>query len=762
MSANRKDRLKSLFYIILLVFLIGSAASAENHKGVNNSGFDDELNIEITNINSDNFPNIHIYVRVTDEQGIYIPDLSYNNFTVWENGVVVQDNVQAEFGYMAVSLVMDASGSMSGYELDVIEACNTFVNGLEDLDKGAVIEFASAASVTVPMTYDKDDLYSAIAQYAVGGMTALWAAIELGITESYYEPEKKAVVAFTDGNNNQPGCALNLPEMAGSDITIYTIGIGNIASDSLIWVAEQTGGFYLPIEDPSQMGLVLEDIRNDIGNLYDVFYVSPDPTPNGTVRDLQVVCDYNTFSDWDTTSYIAPLTTPPYIVLSLATLELLSTAQNAGSSLPITCQIRGQNPISDARIYYKRTGDQYFSQAVMINSGGTNYYYNIPGGTVQSPGVEFYIQTTDNQGSTITSPAYLPGYLPYTIPVLPNLPVEIVCDLPDIWLTRSNVVVEATITDPQGGNLMQVSLFHRVPGSFFFYETNMEDMGDDVYQTIIDGTLVNAGDDFELFIGVWDNAGFVNYWNLSEFPFYLDVVEELPPTLPALVLEPASTPIIIPATGGSFDYSVFTINPIPDSAVCDVWVDILRPDGSWEEIGLLLEEVDLTGGETVIDNFTQEVPDTAMTGSYTFYAYTGDFSTGEEYFSDCFTFSKSAALIGPRVYNQGWKFYRKTLSDIETDNYIGYLDNSEPVLYEAFPNPFNNSTSFRIFLPRSGRVELALYNIAGEKVATLLDDFKAGGEYSVHWNAVNAASGMYFCRMQYGNKVSTKKVLLVK
>ncbi|MBU1652015.1 VWA domain-containing protein, partial [bacterium] len=146
------------------------------------------MNVEITNVNVDNFPGIHVFVRVTDDQGNIIEDLSSYNFEIRENGVLIDDWVSPQFGYMAVTLVMDESGSMSEYEQQVIDACNYFVNGLENLDKGAIVKFANTAAVDVPMTYDKDELLASIATYQTSGTTDLYDAIYLGIEECFYEP----------------------------------------------------------------------------------------------------------------------------------------------------------------------------------------------------------------------------------------------------------------------------------------------------------------------------------------------------------------------------------------------------------------------------------------------------------------------------------------------------------------------------------------------------------------------------------------------
>jgi len=83
-------------------------------------------------------------------------------------------------------------------------------------------------------------------------------------------------------------------------------------------------------------------------------------------------------------------------------------------------------------------------------------------------------------------------------------------------------------------------------------------------------------------------------------------------------------------------------------------------------------------------------------------------------------------------------------------------------LYPAFPNPFNESTRIRFVLPRAGSVKLEVFNILGEKVATLMNAYRQAGEHSVQWRATGVASGEYIVRMQFGDQVRTQKVTLQK
>ena len=761
MSFRTKFTTLLLSAFFLLTFALNIVVGETHPYSNPNSGKDDGVNVEITSINIDNFPGIHLFVRVTDDSGQHIPDMGALNFEARENGTLLSINVMEEFGYMAACLVMDQSGSMAGWEQDVIDACNYFVDGMDNLDKGAIVKFNQTWWVDVQMTYDKDELYASIAAYWTGGSTALWNAIAMGIDECFYEPEKKAVIAFTDGVDNQPGYwAAQLPGLAGTDITIYTIGIGGtIAVDSLTYVAEATGGFFLPIDDPSQMGQVLNDIREDIGNLYDIYYTTPDPQLNGTVRALEVVCTYQGETGWDTTSYVAPLVSPPDIDLTQSTLNLLGEPQNPGGSVQISCTVRSTNPIENARIYYKTVGQQYFSQDD-LNVGVGIYYYYLPTTIVQAPGVEFYLQVADNMGNTVTCPSYNPGYLPLTFPVLPNTAPQITYYAPEIWLHRRSLPIELLIEDD--GEVQYASLFYRVPGSFFFYEDPLDYIGDGIYEAFIEGPQLNEEDDLEMFIAAWDDDGLVNYWNLSEIPFELDIVPELPPTPPAVALEPENLPIIIPANGGEFNYTMFVINPIPDSGVCDVWADLQLPDGSIQDLEFLIEDMELSGGEAFIEAYTQEVPDTAEAGDYLFRMHTGDYDTGEEYFLASFPFTKAADILGEGGYNYGWRWYLKDEQPPLDFNQPVLIAGDVPSLSRGWPNPFNSTAHLQFYLPKGGHAEVIIYNVYGEEITRLADGYYLPGTFEVCWNAYNIASGVYFCCLITNNTILTSKLMLVK
>jgi subtilisin family serine protease len=83
-------------------------------------------------------------------------------------------------------------------------------------------------------------------------------------------------------------------------------------------------------------------------------------------------------------------------------------------------------------------------------------------------------------------------------------------------------------------------------------------------------------------------------------------------------------------------------------------------------------------------------------------------------------------------------------------------------LEQNYPNPFNPTTVISYELPALSSVVLKVYDVLGREVATLVNEKKAAGTYSVTWNASSMSSGVYFYRLQAGEYSETKKLLLLR
>jgi hypothetical protein len=92
-------------------------------------------------------------------------------------------------------------------------------------------------------------------------------------------------------------------------------------------------------------------------------------------------------------------------------------------------------------------------------------------------------------------------------------------------------------------------------------------------------------------------------------------------------------------------------------------------------------------------------------------------------------------------------------------------DNSIPVEYsleQNYPNPFNPATLIKYSIPKEEMVSLKIYNTIGEEIETLVNELKQAGNYNISFNASSLPSGIYFYRIQAGNFIETKKMILIK
>lgn len=99
-----------------------------------------------------------------------------------------------------------------------------------------------------------------------------------------------------------------------------------------------------------------------------------------------------------------------------------------------------------------------------------------------------------------------------------------------------------------------------------------------------------------------------------------------------------------------------------------------------------------------------------------------------------------------------------TETKIENENRI-------PLSFELsqnYPNPFNPITKINFSIPMKSQVRLIIYNILGQEIETLINEYREPGRYVVDWNANKFPNGIYLYRLKAGDYVETKKLILQK
>ncbi len=83
-------------------------------------------------------------------------------------------------------------------------------------------------------------------------------------------------------------------------------------------------------------------------------------------------------------------------------------------------------------------------------------------------------------------------------------------------------------------------------------------------------------------------------------------------------------------------------------------------------------------------------------------------------------------------------------------------------LEQNYPNPFNPSTTISFTVPKTVKTTITIYNMLGQKVATLLDEVKQPGSYRVTFDASHVAAGVYIYQMRAGSFVASRKMIVIK
>ncbi|MCH8033587.1 MAG: T9SS type A sorting domain-containing protein [Bacteroidetes bacterium] len=100
---------------------------------------------------------------------------------------------------------------------------------------------------------------------------------------------------------------------------------------------------------------------------------------------------------------------------------------------------------------------------------------------------------------------------------------------------------------------------------------------------------------------------------------------------------------------------------------------------------------------------------------------------------------------------------RSKIVSVESSNFI-----TDYVLEQNYPNPFNPSTTIKFGIPVKNNVVVKIYNSLGVEIATLVNEVREAGSYEIQFNANNLSSGIYYYKIESGNFVETKKMILLK
>ncbi|MCX6136582.1 MAG: DUF1566 domain-containing protein [Ignavibacteriales bacterium] len=112
-------------------------------------------------------------------------------------------------------------------------------------------------------------------------------------------------------------------------------------------------------------------------------------------------------------------------------------------------------------------------------------------------------------------------------------------------------------------------------------------------------------------------------------------------------------------------------------------------------------------------------------------------------------------------YHLGFRFARNYSSSTGVERPESTIP-TEYHLYQNYPNPFNPSTTIKYYVPHDGHLSLKIFNTLGQEISNMIDGNVTEGLHEVVFNANQCASGVLFCRLQSGGRVSVMKMILVR
>jgi hypothetical protein len=221
-----------------------------------------------------------------------------------------------------------------------------------------------------------------------------------------------------------------------------------------------------------------------------------------------------------------------------------------------------------------------------------------------------------------------------------------------------------------------------------------------------------------------------------------------------ITMTPLAPPIVIPAIGGTFNYTVVITNNEAVPASFNAWIKALLPTGGYFS-PILLRTVTLSAGGVLTRAMSQGVPGIAPAGNYSYIGCVGIYPS-VVWDSSYFAFTKSALDEGKNPGIQNW-----SISGWDNESAEIIAPNT-PLLFSAYPNPFNSETMLSFTLEEFTKIDLAIYNSLGEIVTQVHEGFMPAGEYEFRFDGDALPSGLYFARLLTNETSYTMKLLLIK
>lgn len=239
---------------------------------------------------------VEVYASVYDKDGHHVDGISRDRFEVLEDGKPQQiANFETNVEKLSCAVLLDTTGSMAAVLPRVKNAVSRLIDSLGAEDEIAIYTFDRQVMLRQEFTTDKASAKRALLRLRAEGETALFDSIAQTTQEVAAQPGKKAIVIFTDGDDNastlNSSAAVNRAKKMG--IPLYTVAEGEALQTSklknlLKELSETTGAASYEVRKPGDVEEVFQEISHELQHLYLLSYKPPSGPGAGKWRKIDI------------------------------------------------------------------------------------------------------------------------------------------------------------------------------------------------------------------------------------------------------------------------------------------------------------------------------------------------------------------------------------------------------------------------------------------------------------------------------------------
>jgi len=509
-----------------------------------------------------------------------------------------------------------------------------------------------------------------------------------------------------------------------------------------------------------------------------------------TGEGLKLMEQYNLFGDCTTLlTFGVPL--GPSIIHTP-----LTNTENLTGPYVVNCEIipinSGIDP-SKTRLFWTRS-TTFADSLLMINTSGNNWTANIPGNG--SPAAyRYYIKTADFMNRVVRSPYGAPAsYHSFIANADTSAPNITHTPLPDQPRNSWPATVNAQVTDNIGVNSVWVKWYINSPSTTYQFTLNNSSGNNYSAAFNSDTSQVQYNDVIYYRVFAKDNSSAQNIDSTALYSF--DII--------------AQTTACIGSGNTAVSYPFYTYYEDSKTDMLYTASEIIAGSGCAGNITKIAFDVTSAASQTM-NGFEVKMQHTSATSLSGFVTsgwttvYSGTYSvsgTGLQYITlttpfqyngtdnllieICFNnndWTSNSKVNGTSASGKTWHRHVDNSSGcsltggsaqtnrpnvcLEINMLTGSqnISNSIPnkfSLEQNYPNPFNPATKIQYSIAKTTLTKLKIYDILGREMVTLVNEVKAPGVYAVDFNGSHLASGVYYYRLEAGDFINVKKMLLIK